>query len=141
MKGYTVISLLGTDPALEPYRHLIYSSFLRSLRFGNDWFKDIESDLYYDVYHRVIDALLVRPESVVRLALLPDELDTCIGWSLSEEKTLHYVFVKGDIEARRHGIGTALLPKEFDKITHLTKIGRDIWKKKYPKVKFDPFIS
>jgi len=140
MSVYQIVRYHGSDPALTPYKNLIYTSFMKSLRFGNDWFKDIDSDSYFKTYHQVIDALLHRPYAQVSLALLTEDLDTCVGWSLSEDKTLHYVFVKGDIQARRHGIAKDLIPKDFDTITHLTKIGRSIWKEKYPNVSFNPFL-
>jgi hypothetical protein len=140
VNGYKVISYSSTDPALVPFRNLIYASFLNGLRFNNDLFKDIESGVYYHNYHHVIDGLLSRVDCVVRLAVLDDDPDTAVGWSISEGHTLHFVFVKGDIEARKHGIGTSLLPEGFNKFTHLTKIGRVIWKNKYPEAIFNPFL-
>jgi hypothetical protein len=117
---------------------MIYSDFLRTLRFGNDWFKLIDSDAYYGAYHQVIDALLSRPHSCVKLAVLSDEPDTCLGWSMSESNMLHFIYVKGD--ARNKGIGRSILPKEFDTITHLTTIGLSVWNNKFPNAIFNPFL-
>ena len=142
MKGYKLLTFSGSDPALSPYKNMIYSYFMSSLRSGNSWFKEIEATVYKDVYHRVIESLLSRSLSTIRLAVLPDDPDTCIGWSLSEnEKTVHYVFVKSGIDARRRGIGTDLLPKDFETLTHLTKNGICLWKNKFPQAKFNPFLS
>lgn len=140
MNVYRVVTLHGLDAEAAPYRNLIYTSYLKSLRFGNDWFKDIESDRYYQVYHSIIEGLLARPTTELRIALLNEDQDICLGWSLCEETTLHYVFVKGDIDARYHGIGRDLIPTPIHKITHLTRIGRELWKKKLPGAVFDPFF-
>ncbi len=143
MSVYRVITMNGSDPGLEPYRHLIFSSFLKSLRYLNPWFALIDQTAYFDMYHAVIENLLKRPMAVVKLAVLDDEpgedeTHTCLGWSLSEDNRLHYVFVKVDL--RKQGIGKQLLPKDFNEISHLTVIGKHIWQRKFPKVAFNPFL-
>ena len=140
IESYKIITLAGTDPALEPFKNLILASYMKSLRFGNDWFKDIQSECFYKYYGLYIDRLLRISGTIVKLALLSDDLDICLGWSMSQDDILHYIFVKGDIEARRKGIGKKLLPDKVNTITHLTKIGRTIWKSKLPDVIFNPFI-
>lgn len=137
MSAYKVVSLSGHDPALASYRNMIYSDFLKSLRFGNEWYRLIDSDRYYRVYHKIIDQLLERTDSQVHLALLADEPDVCLGWSLFENQKLHYVFVKGPY--RKQGIGSSLIPKLFNEVTHLTKIGQAIRLSKFNDVIFDPF--
>ncbi len=138
MSSYKILSLSGSDPALRSYEAMIYSDFLKSLRYGNEWYSLIDSDRYFGVYKQVIASLLKRPLSNVRLAVLTDDPDTCLGWSLSEGKSLHYVFVKKD--TRLQGIATELLPKNFTQVTHLTKAGRAIWCNKYQNAIFDPFL-
>lgn len=143
ISSYKVLIIKPYISMPKTYKALIYSTFLKSLRFGNDWFKAIDSDIYYKVYHELLDNILSRAHTEIRLAVLTEDPDTCLGWSICENKTLHYVFVKNNSKDepsfRRMGIGSALLPKEFDQISHLTKLGRIIWEKKYPKVKFNPF--
>lgn len=141
MNGIKILTFSGSDPALKRYEGLLYTSFLSSLRYGNEWFKEIDADVYYEVYHKLIENLLGRRETLVKLAVLPDDPDTCIGWSISEPRVLHYIYVKGDIKARQLGIGKQLLPLEFNTISHLTKIGKVIWKKKFKHVKFNPFLA
>ncbi len=136
--SYRVLARSGHDPELKSYKSMIYSDFMKSLRFGNDWYSLIDSDRYYAVYTHIIDQLLSRRDSIVRLAVLEDDLDVCLGWSLSENKKLHYVYVKEDY--RCQGIGASLMPDKFDTVTHLTKIGQSIRKKKFPNAIFDPFI-
>lgn len=57
-----------------------------------------------------VRALLARPESVLRVACLPDDSDAILGWaalSADEPPTLHYVYVRKD--ARKQGIARLLL--------------------------------
>lgn len=138
MSTYKILTYAGHDPAIKPYRSMIYSDFMRSLRFGNEWYKLIDSDCYYAVYKQIIDRLLLRDDTVVKLAVLSDDLDNCLGWSLSEGITLHYVFVKKDL--RHQGIGAELMSSPFKQVTHLTKIGQSIRKNKFPTTKFNPFL-
>lgn len=74
---------------------------------------------------------------MVALAVLTDDTDVVLGWSVYEGSILHFVFVKRD--ARKQGIGTELIPKNAEVITHLTKSGKAIWKKKHQYLKFNPF--
>lgn len=133
-KDYRIVKY----PAIQlpsDFRNLIIAPLKQTLRFGNDLFKLIDQNCYYEAYGKYIDNLLQRPYSIVNLAILRN--GTVLGWSLYENKTLHYVWVKKD--ARRNGIAQALLPKEFDTISHITNSGINIWVKHYPHVRFNPF--
>lgn len=130
----------------EQYRALIFSKWLRSLRYGNDYFKLIDQDTYFAVYHAYLEQLLTRPDSTVRLAVLTDDPDVVLGWAVSEGNRLHYVYVNR--ENRRVGIARKLSGR-FDVITHLTKMGMSIWASHFnsdrskqsakPLVVFNPF--
>lgn len=133
--SYTIVSMLGQSLPLR-YQGFIYSKWLRSLRFGNEYFKLINSDDYYSNYKRYVSEVLDRPDVYLRLAVLTDEPDTALGFSVNEHSVLHYVYVKDDV--RRLGIGSALVRK-FDTFTHLTKDALPIWTRKYPKAIFNPF--
>lgn len=135
--GYRVISYSGHDPHIDPYRGTLYKDFVHTLRAGNDWFKLIDDDAYYQTYKKVMPMLLSRADTSVRLACLADALDVCIGWAVLEGEKLHYVFVRKDF--RRQGIGTELLPKEITTITHLTWHGQLFRNKRFPQSKFNPF--
>jgi GNAT superfamily N-acetyltransferase len=57
-----------------------------------------------------VRALLARPDSVLRVASLPDDDDAILGWaviSADEPHELHYVYVRK--EARNQGIARRLL--------------------------------
>ena len=134
-ENYKVIKYLAPELPQE-FRNLVIAPFLNSLRYGNELFKLIDKDVYYHFYELFIERLLTKPMAFVRIAMLDDK--TVLGWSLSDQKMLHYVWVKKEV--RRQGIGKALLPKEFSEISHITNKGLSIWISKYPSVKFNPFV-
>ena len=147
MSSYKVIKFKGAELP-EQYKAMVYSKFLRSLRYGNDYFKLIDKDAYFEVYHNYFNSLLSRPEAIIKLAVLSDDTDVVLGWALVEPNILHYVYVNKDY--RKTGIGTYLVSDPFSVITHLTTIGVSIWASKYssnpakpnpvkPLVQFNPF--
>lgn len=140
MSRYRVIAFLGPDLPMN-YIGLVYSRWMRSLRYGNDFFKMADSDTYYQAYERYIQVLLRKPNTLVRLAVLADDEDVVLGFSISrsstEEHILDYVHVHKD--CRKLGIARKLVPNDIDTITHVTKTGLSIWGSKFSHWKFNPF--
>lgn len=133
---YSIISFPGKSlPA--SYTNVVLVKWMRSLKYGNEFFKLINSDDYYASYQKYIQLLLNRSDSVVRLAVLSDDNDVVLGWSLIEGDILHYVHVQA--EQRNKGIGKMLVPIRINIITHLTKTGMNIWNKKLSHAIFNPF--
>ena len=137
-RGWSILTLAGNDEGLRPYHGFIYQTWLRSLKYGNGWFDDIDTDTYYQVYDDVIKRIMLRPNTQFKLAVLPDDFDILLGWACFEHDALHYVFVKQEIGARNQGIATSLVPRDVTTVTHLTKVGRRIWKK-HKNIIFNPF--
>lgn len=121
----------------ESFRNLILSRWKRSLRYGNDYFKLVKPDAYYCAYDHYINRILSQPEAAVRLAILNDDADVVLGFSVCRGSILDYVHVHE--HQRRAGIGRILVPAGIDTITHLTKTGLTIWGSKYPQWAFNPF--
>lgn len=145
---YSIISFHGWE--LPPqYHNVIYSKWLRSLRHGNDYFKLVDAEAYYSTYRRYIEKILSLPETVVRLAVIADDHDVVLGFSVSRKNILDYIHVlriRTEIptglaisDYRRHGIGAHLLPPGIDTFTHLTKTALTIWGSKFQHWKFNPF--
>lgn len=136
VSSYTV--LLYRAAALpDEYRALIYSAWKKSHRHGNDFMKLIVPAAYYEAYDKVINNVMGQDDAVVRLAVLSDEPDVVLGFSVSRGTILEYVYVFKD--HRRLGIGRKLLPSKVETITHLTKTGMSIWGSKFGSWKFNPF--
>lgn len=133
--GYVIDQVRG-DELPHEFRNLVYSKWMRSLRFGNHFFKLIDSEAYYSSYKVYIDRVLRMPLTHIRFAVLADDRDVVLGFSVVRVNILDYVHVHKD--QRRLGIGANLV-KGVDTFTHLTKTGMTIWNNKYSSWKFNPF--
>lgn len=117
-------------------RNFIFSTWLKGLRYGNDWFGLIESAAYYDNYQKVIERIVDAAETQMLIACLADQPDVILGYSVCRTDTAHYVFVKRSW--RGIGIAKMLVKPSITTVTHLTETGRAVLKK-YPEIKFNPF--
>lgn len=117
----------------DPYRNMVISKWLRSLRFGNEYFRLITPEGYWRPYKRYLEELINK--SIIRVAVLSDDSDVALGFSVTENTTLHYVFVHADFI--NSGIASSLIPKECDQISHITKNWMRVMDRKY-KFKFNP---
>ena len=115
----------------------IMSSWLKGLRFGNDIFREVKSDVYFKEYQKIISALLQHPSRETKVAVLPDDEDVILGYSVhSKDGTkVDWTFVK--TSWRGIGIARALVPSTVKSATHLTKPGLSIIRKRG--MEFDPF--
>lgn len=134
---YSIVVYRGIDLP-DQYRNMVLSKWMRTLRYGNDYFKLIDSDNYYKNYQVYIKEIVQREGSFIKMAVLADDHDIVLAWSAYEGSTLHYLHV--NFEYRNQGLGKALLPKDLKAFTHLTKAGMSIWQNKFPQVIFNPFL-
>lgn len=118
-------------------RSYVYSKWLRSLKYQNDFFKLIAPEAYWEAYGHYITTLLAKPESMLRLAVLTEDPDVILGFAVFRGSVLDYLYVHR--HQRRLGVGAALMPHGIETITHLTKTGLVIWGNKYGHLKFNPF--
>lgn len=133
---YRVIRYAG--PLLpDNYRSMIFAYWQRSLRHGNDYFRLVKPDAYYEAYGKYIKRILADFSCAVRLAVLAEDQDVCLGFSISRGTILDYVYVQKDY--RRIGVGKSLVPADIDTITQLTKTGLLLWSNKTPSWAFNPF--
>lgn len=138
MDTYSILAYPAKELPSQ-YTAMVFSKWLRSLRFGNPVFKAINSDDFYKDYHAYLENLLKKPDSIVRLAVLSDDLDVVLGFSVSREDVLDYIHVHKD--QRKMGIAKLLMPTGVTTMTHLTKTAMEIWQtnSKYKHLKFNPF--
>lgn len=121
----------------EQYKAMIFSKWLRSLRYGNEYFKLIDQASYFLTYHKYIESILARPYVEVDIAALTDDHDVVLGFSVTENNVLHYVHVQKD--HRRQGIAKELC-KGAVFTTHMTNDGLKAWAS-HPEIVFNPFIG
>jgi hypothetical protein len=61
-----------------------------------------------------------------------------LGFCVYAGPILHYIYVHQD--QRRHGIARSLLPQGIEAFTDITRTGKVIWKDKYHKWRFNPYL-
>lgn len=127
--------LVTVRDKIESDESFILASWLNGLRYGNEWFKLIDSKCYYSSYHQVLDVMLRKPTVTIKIACLLEDPDIILGFSVYEGDRLDWVFVKQ--RWRNIGIAKQLVPDSITTVTHLTKPGKAIAKKKG--LLFNPF--
>lgn len=118
-------------------KNFVLATFLRGLYYGDSWFSEMPKDLFMSNYKHIAQALIDSSKSNIRIACLPEDPDVILGYSIisKDDTTTHWVYVKSIW--RKKGIGRALLPTNFNCVTHLSELGR-VLSKKF-NVVFNPF--
>lgn len=117
-------------------RSLIYSTWLRGLYHGSDWFKNIDKTSFFKHYAKVVDLLLAKQDTQIRIACDPEDHDVIYGYIILGHEVVHYCFVKESWRAK--GIAKLLHAEHPTvSVTHITKPGncirlKNLWT-------FDPF--
>lgn len=120
---------------VESDKSIILASWLNGLRYGNDWFSLIDSKAYFYTYHTILETLLSRPETQIKIACLKDDPEVVLGYAVFTGNRLDWVFVKK--AWRNIGIANQLVPDNIQVVTHVTKPGKAIMLKR--KYVFNPF--
>ncbi len=137
MSSYSLLTFSAPDLPKE-YISAVYSHWRKSLRHGNPTYKLIDPECYFNFYSKLIEHVLTREDCRIRVAVLSDDVDVLLGFSVCRGPVLDYVYVQKD--QRKHGIGTSLFPYGTTHFTHVTKTAELIWKtEKYKHLKFNPF--
>lgn len=129
-------NLVTVRDATPGDRNFILATWLRGLRFGNDWFRIIPSDIYFTAYHAYIEAILAKPNTTVKIACLKDDTEVVLGYAVYTGDRLDWVFVKQ--AWRAIGLAKSLVPQSITSVSHLTKVGLSLLKRR-PNVIFNPF--
>src|ERR1035438_3245364 len=77
-------------------KNFVLATFLRGLYYGETWFSEIPKDIFMTNYKLIAEALVTSPKVIIKVACLPEDLDTIIGYSILSQDflTLHFVYVK-----------------------------------------------
>lgn len=111
---------------LRPVRHddfaYIFSTIMPSVWLGNPFFKKIKRNIFLPHYRVVIDSIIENPKTQILIAAFNEDDSLILGYSIFQDDTLHYVYVKGAYRNRK--IATLLLENfKFNKVTHYTNQG------------------
>lgn len=115
--------------------NFVIATWLQGLYHGNDFFKMVEKEAYFNRYHEVLEKLI--PLSKIKVAALSEDPDVILGYCVtsSHSPTLHWVFVK---EAwRKIGIAKDLIPKNITHYSHFSTVGLSAFQKH--QWQFNPF--
>ena len=115
-------------------KNFVYSTMLRGLYFGSDFFKLIDSDTYFKNYQKILELLL--PSCDISIACLKEDEDVIFAYQITKGSTIVFAYTKQ--EFRGTGLQNKLAnDKVFTEVSHLTKSGDAIRRKK--NLKFNPF--
>lgn len=117
-------------------KSFIMSTLLKGIYYGDSWFSLIPKDIFMSNYHPHIERLLSAPGVDVTIACLGEDPDVIIGYSVTTNTILHYVFCKRSW--RKIGVAKLLLPQTVSAVSHLTDLGRKLLPK-LPGAIFNPF--
>lgn len=109
----------------EPF---IYSSWRNAACYGTARAaqQKVDSDFFKQ---KTVSIRNILKTATVRIACLEDDPMTIVGYSVTRDAHLEFIYVK--IEFRGKGIATLLMPKDVRTVTpDLTKIGAIIAQKK-----------
>jgi hypothetical protein len=132
----TKTDLIAIRPGVLGDKNFILATWLRGLRYGNDWFEAIDPDFYFKHYNAVLEHILTRPDAAIMVACLKDDPEVILGYSVFSGTRLDWVFVKKNWRAI--GIAKSLIPPNIEVVSHLTRTGVSLLRKS-PSVKFNPF--
>lgn len=130
--------------AIRPYdptedENFIFSTALAGLYYGDSWFAKIKKTLFITQYRKVLQAMIAKPTTCVRIACMKEDPTEIKGYSITvnHDHALAWVFVKKDW--RKNGIAKTLVPTTVTEVTNLTALG-EVLMKKYPHLSFNPFV-
>ncbi len=116
--------------ATEPEdKNFILSTWLNGNRYGNPYFKRMDSAEYYKAYSEHIISVLTSPGTQINIACDSANPSWIVGFAVFRDETLYWVHIKEDF--RRNGVATLLLKDApITTVKGLTKLGWSILQKK-----------
>ncbi len=120
----------------------IYSTWLRGLYHGSNYYSEIDRQAYFKNKSRDIRNTLLKASSSLRIACIADSPEVILGYAVLDwantTPVLHWVYVKSAFRGKN--IAKQLLEgAAIDTVTHITDLGNEIRKKK--KLKFNPYLG
>lgn len=127
--------LITVRDAVPDDKNFIFSTWLRGLRYGNEWFELIDKNVYYKVYHVMLEKIVTSGVEI-KIACLKEDPSVILGYAVYSGKRLDWLFVKK--AWRGIGIARMLIPANIERVSHITQVGKSLLRK-LPNAIFDPF--
>ena len=133
IRHWIIRNACGSDLAF------LYATWSNSYHHDSLLAKSCKASVFGPYYDRVIDHILIQPDTRVRIACNPSDPNVIWGYLVSQPKILHYTFVKEAF--RKLKIGTDLFQDmgECLYFTHRTQFIEPILRK-YSKITYNPFL-
>lgn len=116
-------------------KDFIYSTFKKGLYFGNDYKTTINEETFFNNYQKILDYMLGSGAQVNILALKEDPR-IVVSYCIFKENRVIWTYTKADW--RRMGLTGWVLPKGFDTVVNLSRVGKAILKN-HPEIIYNPF--
>lgn len=120
------------DKRTEDLAHIL-STWLKGAYYGNNTFRKMRQDDFFEFYQPVIKEILFSPLTVTRVAALKEDPDIILSYVVYTPKVdgdiLHWVYTKNPW--RKSGLAKALIPNTVKSVTHLTKLGQTLKPKEW----------
>jgi GNAT superfamily N-acetyltransferase len=135
-----MMNLIAIRDYIPDDENFVFSTALAGIYYGDSWFSKIKKAIFVSHYRKILQGILSKPTTRVRVACIQDDPQEIKGYAIlvNDDKALMWVFVKKDW--RNNGIAKALIPDTITEVTNLTALG-EILMKKYPQLSFNPFTS
>jgi hypothetical protein len=118
--------LIALRPGCDEDKTFIMATWLRGAYHGSTGYSQVPKHVFMVNYHRILTALLKRPEVVVTVACLVEDPSVVLGYSVYRSaaniNVLDWIYVKP--AWRKIGIAKSLAPDPVHACTHLTKVGK-----------------
>jgi hypothetical protein len=114
--------LITYRPLREADLPFIMDSWTKTLRVNNEFFRQIDRDVYKQIYPEIVGNL-IRAYTTTVVCLKEDD-DVLIGYICHSPNTLHWVFVKN--QWRGLGIMKDIIPSGIEFVSHTTRLFKPI---------------
>lgn len=131
--------LVAVRDGVESDRSFIFATFLRGLFYGDSVFSEVPKSIFMTNYHKVIEHILNSPSTAVKVACLREDPEVILGYVILKPDSNAIVWAFCKKAWRGIGLIKSLIPDNITTITHATKSGISISKKKG--WIFNPFIT
>lgn len=106
MKNYIIRNPIGSD------FNFIESKFKQGLYYGNRGLRQFPKEYCDELLNKVFNDVITKKEVVIKVASFEEDPEVCIGCSIYEGTTLHWVCVIPCWQSM--GIATDLVPKNIE---------------------------
>jgi hypothetical protein len=119
-------------------KNFIFSTWKKSIYFGNKYLRDIPEDHFFEKFELLIKSILDKPEMTIKVACLKEDISVILGYSVYESELFHFIFIK--LMWRGLGISKLLLPESIQAVTQMNHCGETLKQKHFPDASYAPFI-